>query len=219
MTAVNFVRAALAYHFCLVAFYYTAAILADRARTGHSPVACEDSDVRQRISHALFRVFRAAILGVTVLRAFVPEADASLGIIETLMQAPIVLTGLDLVLGSFAWTIYVNRFMGQHWRSGVPTDGLEGPLLTGGPFAKMRHPMYLGVLVGQVGFFLALPSIFALVCLIVGVAMIVMQARREDDALASHFGDEYRRYASATPAFFSFGLRSDEPGPRGAARS
>lgn len=214
MTAVDFVRAALAYHFCLIACYYTVAILADRARTGQSPVACENDDMRQRISHALFRVFRVAILGVTLARAVVPEIDAALGVFQPLMQGPIVLTGLGLVLGSFAWTIYVHRFMGQHWRSGVPQQGPDGPLLTGGPFAKTRHPMFLGVLVGQVGFFLALPSVFALVCLIVGVAMIMMQARREDDALAARFGDDYRRYAAATPAFLILGTRASMSGFR-----
>jgi len=74
-------------------------------------------------------------------------------------------------------------------------------LATTGPYARVRHPQYIGFVTIMVGFLLQWPTIPTLVMFPILVAMYVRLARREErDALAT-FGDEYVRYAAATPAF------------------
>jgi protein-S-isoprenylcysteine O-methyltransferase Ste14 len=55
---------------------------------------------------------------------------------------------------------------------------------------------------GQLGFFLALPSVFSLVCLVAGVLVITRQAKEEEKALAQRFGQDYEAYRAKVPRWF-----------------
>ena len=88
--------------------------------------------------------------------------------------------------------------MRQDWRSGIDHDNSRA-LLTQGPFARSRNPMFLAIMLGQLGLFLALPSLFTLVCLLVGVAMVHAQAIKEEHALNELYGKEYQNYKAQVP--------------------
>ena len=92
--------------------------------------------------------------------------------------------------------------MHEDWRSGIDPRKDKRKLLTGGPFGRSRNPLFLAVMAGQLGFFLALPSVFSLVCLVAGVLVITRQAREEEKALAEKFGEDYERYRVRVPRWF-----------------
>lgn len=71
-----------------------------------------------------------------------------------------------------------------------------------GPYARVRHPQYIGFVVIMVGFLLQWPTLITLVLFPILVTMYVRLARREERAAAAEFGDAYPRYAATTPAFF-----------------
>lgn len=75
-------------------------------------------------------------------------------------------------------------------------------LATAGPYATIRHPQYAGFVLILFGFLLQWPTILTLAMFPVLVFMYVRLARREAREMANEFGDTYRRYAAATPAFF-----------------
>ncbi|AMQ90364.1 methyltransferase family protein [Marinobacter sp. LQ44] len=62
--------------------------------------------------------------------------------------------------------------------------------------------VFLAVMTGQLGFFLALPSAFSLVCLVAGVLVITRQAKEEEKALAQRFGQDYEVYRARVPRWF-----------------
>jgi len=74
-------------------------------------------------------------------------------------------------------------------------------LATSGPYAHLRHPQYLGFILIMFGFLLQWPTLVTLLMFPILVTMYVLLARREEREAGSEFGDEYLRYASATPAF------------------
>jgi protein-S-isoprenylcysteine O-methyltransferase Ste14 len=74
-------------------------------------------------------------------------------------------------------------------------------LATSGPYARIRHPQYVGFVLIMLGFLVQWPTLVTLVMFPVLVTMYVLLARREERDAQSEFGDEYRRYASQTPAF------------------
>jgi len=74
-------------------------------------------------------------------------------------------------------------------------------LATEGPYARVRHPQYVGFVLIMVGFLLQWPTLFTLAMFPVLVTMYVLLARREEREAEAEFGDEYRRYAARTPAF------------------
>ncbi len=76
-----------------------------------------------------------------------------------------------------------------------------GTLATTGPYAKVRHPQYLGFIVIMLGFLLQWPTLLTLAMFPVLVAMYVRLAHREEGEMRAAFGDAFERYAAVTPAF------------------
>jgi protein-S-isoprenylcysteine O-methyltransferase Ste14 len=72
-------------------------------------------------------------------------------------------------------------------------------LVTRGPFALVRHPMYVGALIAGVGGVL-LYRTWAAVLALAHEAVFWVRAGKEDQALAEEFGDIWRAYARHVPA-------------------
>ena len=74
-------------------------------------------------------------------------------------------------------------------------------LATTGPYARLRHPQYVGFILIMFGFLLQWPTILTLVMFPILIAMYVRLARREEREALTQFGETYARYAAITPAF------------------
>lgn len=77
-----------------------------------------------------------------------------------------------------------------------------GQLATGGVYAYVRHPQYIGFVLVMFGFLLQWPTILTLAMFPVLVAMYVHLAREEECETLKQFGDAYRRYMTQTPGYF-----------------
>ena len=103
------------------------------------------------------------------------------------------------VLASQGWRIWAAGFVGRPARGAKPTGET---LVTAGPFARMRNPMYLGTFVGVLAFagmsglWYADLAVAAMLCVVYGGAVL-----HEEAFLSVRFGDEYRRYREAVPRF------------------
>jgi methanethiol S-methyltransferase len=75
-------------------------------------------------------------------------------------------------------------------------------LATTGPYAYVRHPQYDGFILIMLGFLFQWPTLVTLIMFPILVTMYVRLTRREEQEVTEEFGDEYRRYAAKTPAFF-----------------
>jgi protein-S-isoprenylcysteine O-methyltransferase Ste14 len=143
-------------------------------------------------------VFRALIWMISVVRVPYPALDSWLIPIRPLWQPAVLLMGVALLILGFAAVVLVHTAMGQEWRSGIQTGGPQR-LMTHGAFAVSRNPTFIGIQVAQLGLFLALPSLFTLVCLIVGMTAIHIQVRLEEAHLAARFGAAYDAYRARVP--------------------
>lgn len=74
-------------------------------------------------------------------------------------------------------------------------------LATSGPYARVRHPQYLGFIVIMLGFLLQWPTLLTLLMFPILVVMYVRLARREEHDARAEFGAAYDRYRAMTPAF------------------
>lgn len=199
MEAEAFSRWFLAIFFVTVALFYTVSIsLKTRRAGGVSPVTFGRFPARHWLIHTTFRVFRALILLICLVRVPYPQIDGYLVPIERLWKPALLFAGNGIMLASFVGLIWLHHSMGSHWRSGIP-EGDVRPLITTGAYAFSRNPMFLLIQLAQIGFFLSLPSVFTLVCLVVGMAAIHAQTRLEERYLEAHHRDEYRRYKERTP--------------------
>lgn len=75
-------------------------------------------------------------------------------------------------------------------------------LATSGPYARVRHPQYLGFVLIMLGFLLQWPTLITLALFPLLATMYARLARREEREAAATFGAEYARYAARTPACF-----------------
>jgi len=85
---------------------------------------------------------------------------------------------------------------------GIRMDVFEGHTLkTDGPYAVVRHPMYLGIVLFHIGASLALqsPLLLAATALFV-VPFTAIRIVAEEKVLRHAFGERYVRYAERVPA-------------------
>jgi len=75
-------------------------------------------------------------------------------------------------------------------------------LATTGPYARVRHPQYVGFILIMFGFLLQWPTLLTVLMFPVLLTMYVLLAHREERDALAEFGDEYRRYKAGTPGFF-----------------
>ena len=80
-----------------------------------------------------------------------------------------------------------------------------------GPYAKVRHPQYVGFTLIMFGFLLQWPTLPTVVMFPVLVWIYARLARREEGDMITAFGETYREYARRTPAFFPWTGRPSRP--------
>jgi protein-S-isoprenylcysteine O-methyltransferase Ste14 len=133
---------------------------------------------------------------------------------RTSLPTPIVLAILvwppnDTTSPAYVWAGLVVTALGETVRlwavhhigtvSRTRTDRL-GPLISDGPFAIVRNPLYLGNIALWIGFALIarLPWLAAVVALLLGAEYHAI-VRWEETLLESRLGEAYRRYAARVP--------------------
>jgi len=85
-------------------------------------------------------------------------------------------------------------------------------LAIAGPYARVRHPQYIGFVVIMFGFLLQWPTLLTVVMFPVLVVTYMVLARSEERDALAEFGDEYRAYMERTPRFIPRLGRSVGPG-------
>jgi methanethiol S-methyltransferase len=98
------------------------------------------------------------------------------------------LIGGGFVLISAAWRV-LYAAQSQH------------ALATTGPYARVRHPQYVGFILVMLGFFVQWPTLLTLAMFPVLVFMYIHLAQHEEREAIAVFGDDYRRYMARVPGF------------------
>lgn len=77
----------------------------------------------------------------------------------------------------------------------------EAELVTTGLYAHVRHPQYLGIILGAIAFLIQWPTIPTLVMFPILVVAYHRLAKREEKELTERFGDKYLSYQKRVPMF------------------
>lgn len=107
--------------------------------------------------------------------------------------------GLIFLIGFalYTWTIMLFARIGQGTQTPiVPTQRL----VTTGPYAYSRNPMFLGALLMIIGFGIILNSVAAIVLgLIIPISYLIFIKLVEEKELEARFGQEYLEYKQQVP--------------------
>jgi protein-S-isoprenylcysteine O-methyltransferase Ste14 len=107
--------------------------------------------------------------------------------------------GVLLAAGGLTLHARARRALGVHWTSTV-TVRPGHPIVRSGPYAVIRHPLYLGVVLLAAGTVLAHPST-ATICVAAGLAAgVALKIPAEERALRAACGDAWQHYAESVPA-------------------
>lgn len=105
--------------------------------------------------------------------------------------------GVALVAAGLALRVAAMARLGRRFSPLVALQK-DHALETGGPYALVRHPGYLGALLACLGAALAFGSALALPVPALMLAAQAARVRREEALLASRFGEDWARYAART---------------------
>lgn len=115
-----------------------------------------------------------------------------------------------LVIGSLLYfpgmlfALWGRLALGENYyvSTGFGAQLFEGhQLVTSGPFAIVRNPMYSGFIVAAIGALLIYSTWMTLIfaCL---SPLTSLRARREEVVLSAEFGEQWTQYCKRVPAFF-----------------
>jgi len=108
----------------------------------------------------------------------------------------------SLVAQSAGFVLVAIAVLWRLWTTLFIAGRKDEELVRDGPFARCRHPLYLGSIVGSAGIGLTTLSLALTLALPVAIAAIaVLAARREDALLLAAHGNAWREYAQSVPAF------------------
>ena len=124
--------------------------------------------------------------------------------LPTWVQFVTLVLGTVFYFGGIVLVLWGRQVLGKYHNLST-TQGVQlfadHKLLTSGPYAVVRHPMYLGFFLAVFGGLL-LYQTWTMVLFVLCSPVFVRRARREEEVLVLEFGDEYEAYRQAVPAFF-----------------
>jgi protein-S-isoprenylcysteine O-methyltransferase Ste14 len=136
--------------------------------------------------------------------------------IATLDDARLHVLGLWLALAGIGLTFYAQGAMGTSWRIGVD-ESERTELVTTGPFALVRNPIFAAMIPTGLGLALLVPSVVALAGFAALVVALELQVRVvEEPYLLRVHGQRYAHYARRTGRFVP-GAGRLRPGAEAAA--
>ncbi len=100
--------------------------------------------------------------------------------------------------------VLARAYLGRNW--GMPMSRKENPeLVTGGPYAFVRHPIYGGITLMLLGSAIG-AGIYWVLPLVLAVPYFVYSARREEELMRVQFPDTYPPYMRQTWMLIPFVL-------------
>lgn len=112
------------------------------------------------------------------------------------------LLGDALTVLGIGFAIWARMTLGANW--GMPMTLREKPeLVTGGPYAVVRHPIYTGITFAMLGTALAVGAWWFFV-LLIAFGYFLISARQEEKDMLRHFPDAYPAYMARTKRLIPF---------------
>lgn len=115
----------------------------------------------------------------------------------------LLVIGGPLYFGGIAVALWGRVALGEmhNVSSSFGAELFEGHrLITSGPYAFVRNPMYVGAFGWGLGGLLMYHT-WAMALIAVSMLVFIRRARREEEALSAQFGDAWAAYARRVPAW------------------
>jgi protein-S-isoprenylcysteine O-methyltransferase Ste14 len=111
--------------------------------------------------------------------------------------------GAAVTVAGLLFAVWARVHLGRNWsRSVTIKQGHE--LITTGPYAVVRHPIYTGILTGFLGMAIAISQVRGLIVFALIFLAFWIKLRMEEQWMRSQFGETYAAYARKTAALVPY---------------
>lgn len=111
--------------------------------------------------------------------------------------------GAALTVSGLLFAVWAREHLGRNWSRSV-TIKQDHELITTGPYALVRHPIYTGSLAGFVGMAIAISQVRGVIVVVLVFLVFWAKLRMEEEWMRSQFGETYATYAHQTAALVPF---------------
>lgn len=116
-----------------------------------------------------------------------------------LYPLPNILGVVLLVIGYVIHLGYAHKEMKKYSVQAHQHSVQVRTLVTSGPYSKVRHPGYLGLVLIYFGFVLGFAVVWMLIPAVIFTILTYLTAIKEEELLKERFGKEYEEYARQVP--------------------
>lgn len=109
--------------------------------------------------------------------------------------------GVIMMVAGYAGTLWCYAAMGNAWRMGI-NRAEKTDLVTAGPYRVVRHPIYLFQVIMVAAIALLLPSLLALLILVIHLLCVLTKAADEEAYLRTTMRQTYEAYCARTGGWF-----------------
>jgi protein-S-isoprenylcysteine O-methyltransferase Ste14 len=109
--------------------------------------------------------------------------------------------GALLTLLGLLFTVWARVYLGRNWSGMFATIKADHELVTGGPYALVRHPIYSGLMLAFVGTALAIGQWRCVLATVLALIAILHRILVEEGFMREQFGAAYDAYAKRVRAF------------------
>jgi protein-S-isoprenylcysteine O-methyltransferase Ste14 len=143
-------------------------------------------------------------IGVAVVAFFLLDSnDPRFGVLNRRFlpwSYSIFALGALLTWAGVAFAIWARYHIGRYWSASVALKaGHE--LIRTGPYARIRHPIYTGILLSFVGTAIAIGRYRGIVAFAIMLISFIWKSRREEALLQGQFGPAFEEHRSHTGFF------------------
>lgn len=160
-------------------------------------IRVDKRDLRERLLVA------AAVAGLAVI----PIASIASGeprFANAIFRPALAWAGIAVFIAALALVAWTHATLGSHWSPSLQIRE-KHELVTGGPYAYVRHPMYASFFLWAVAQALLLPNWIAGFSGIIGFGMLfALRVDREEAMMLQTFGDAYAVYMKRTARLIPF---------------
>ena len=111
--------------------------------------------------------------------------------------------GAAVTVAGLLFAVWAREHLGRNWsRSVTIKQGHE--LISTGPYALVRHPIYTGILAGFLGMAVAISQVRGFLAFALFFLALWIKLRMEEQWMRSQFGEEYANYARHTAALIPY---------------
>lgn len=140
------------------------------------------------------RLIQVSIIGLLVVPFFIESRPSSLLYRHLYPNLPVVqYFGVSLLLLGFGFAVWARFVLGRNW-SGIVTVKEDHTLITRGPYAWVRHPIYTGILLALLGTAVTLGTVLNFVEVPVVAFAFWLKLRTEERFMLETFGEQYTAY-------------------------